>query len=71
MDMPGGAGFGGPAYYGAPLKAAVQAGQVPVPVLSSLRSVVGSPHRGVYGVPPRIGQLAQMRGRGPLSVILG
>jgi beta-glucosidase len=38
MDMPGGAGFGGPDYYGAPLKAAVQSGQVPVSVLNGMVS---------------------------------
>jgi beta-glucosidase len=38
LDMPGGAGFGGPDYYGAPLKAAVQAGQVPVSVLNGMVS---------------------------------
>jgi beta-glucosidase len=38
MDMPGGAGFGGTDYYGAPLKAAVQSGQVPVSVLNGMVS---------------------------------
>jgi beta-glucosidase len=37
MNMPGGAGFGTD-YYGAPLKAAVQAGQVPLPVLDGMVS---------------------------------
>ncbi len=37
MNMPGGAGFGTD-YYGAPLKAAVQAGQVPVSVLDGMVS---------------------------------
>jgi beta-glucosidase len=38
MNMPGGAGFGGTDYYGAPLKAAVQAGQVPLSVLDGMVS---------------------------------
>jgi beta-glucosidase len=37
MNMPGGAGFGTD-YYGAPLKAAVQAGQVPLSVLDGMVS---------------------------------
>ena len=37
MNMPGGAGFGTD-YYGAPLKAAVQAGQVPMSVLNGMVS---------------------------------
>ena len=37
MNMPGGAGFGTD-YYGAPLKAAVQAGQVPLSVLNGMVS---------------------------------
>jgi beta-glucosidase len=37
LQMPGGSGFG-PDYYGAPLKAAVQGGQVPVSVLNGMVS---------------------------------
>jgi beta-glucosidase len=39
MQMPGGSGFGTD-YYGAPLKAAVQDGQVPMPVLNGMVSPI-------------------------------
>jgi len=53
MQMPGGSGFGTD-YYGAPLKAAVQDGQVPVPVLNDMVSrILGEMFRfGLFEHPP-------------------
>jgi len=58
MQMPGGSGFGAD-YYGAPLKAAVQAGQVPISVLNGMVSRILTEMFG-FGLfdRPRTGSLA-------------